>query len=97
MSAELPKEVGKVLAYLHIYMHIINDTYLHIQNMQYDSISLHKGKMTYKVFVWNQASFLLNELIIFISNLHKGLAYRCSVCFTTVSTVFFSLQLHAAG
>ena len=44
-------------------------TYLHIQDIQYDSITLSKGKISYKLLVWNQTSLLLKELVIFIFNL----------------------------
>ena len=43
--------------------------YLHIQDIQYDSVSLYKGKISYKIFIWNQASLLLKERMIFILSL----------------------------
>ena len=38
-------------------------------DIQYGSITLYKGKISYKIFSWKQASLLLKELMIFISNL----------------------------
>ena len=39
---------------------------MQITDIQYDSITLYKGKISYKIFSWNQASLLLKELMIFI-------------------------------
>ena len=39
-------------------------TYLHVQI--YNSVTLFKGKISYKMLVWSQASLLLKELTIFI-------------------------------
>ena len=52
------------VTYLYLYV-----TYLHIQDIQYDSITLYKGKILYKIFVWSLVPFILKELMIFISNL----------------------------
>ena len=53
--------------YKHIYKYFISMYLTYLQNIQFrDSVTLFKGKIVYKIFVWSQASLLLKELTIFI-------------------------------
>ena len=59
----------------------------------YNSVTLFKGKISYKILVWRQASLLLKELTIFIyfelKNNVYGIMRSCLLHKSTISIVVF--------